>query len=91
MSGPDATFQYAKLGWRGDLIAAGESRFSVDWYGGEDVATAGSDSTSFGVAAVQHVPAWQTEFYATVRWYDYEDSVDYLEGLAVFTGARLSF
>jgi hypothetical protein len=34
----------------------------------------------------------QTDFYATLRWYDYDDSAaDYEDGIAFLTGARFSF
>jgi hypothetical protein len=66
--------------------------FSIDVYGGDSVSTGGSESVTVGLAAVQPVKRLQTDFYATLRWYDYDDSAaDYEDGIAFLTGARFSF
>jgi hypothetical protein len=88
----DPLFLYAKLGWLADLTSLGSTAFAVDWYGGDDIATSGSDSMSVGLAAVQELEYYQTELYATVRWYDYDDgAANYDDGLAFLTGFRFSF
>jgi hypothetical protein len=41
---------------------------------------------------VQELEYYQTELYATVRWYDYDDgAANYDDGLAFLTGFRFSF
>jgi hypothetical protein len=90
--GDDPYFGYAKLGWRGETLFADPTALSIDLYGGDSVATSGSDSVSAGVAIVQPVARWQTDFYATARWYDYDDSeASYESGFAFLTGARFRF
>ena len=44
------------------------------------------------VPAVQNVPAWQTEFYALLRFHDFDDdTANYRRGDSFLTGARFSF
>ncbi len=51
-----------------------------------------SDSTSWGLAVVQDVPAWKTQFWLTFRSYDYSDNfASYEDGQAIFGGARFRF
>lgn len=54
-------YAYAKLGYSADLIAAGSTSFSVDYYDGSDLVTAGDSSESWGIAAVQKstVSTWK--------------------------------
>ncbi len=88
----NGAFLYGKLGWRAELTDAGKTSFSVDLYSGDDVESVGSESLSVGLAAVQAVPGWQTDFYAGFRLYDLEDdTADYKTGLALLTGARFRF
>lgn len=89
----DPMFLYAKVGWLSDdLTSLGRTAFSADWYGGEDLVVSGSDSMSVGLAAVQTIDYYRTDLYATVRWYEYDDSAaSYDDGLAFFTGFRVRF
>jgi hypothetical protein len=90
--GDDPYFGYAKLGWTGKTLFADPTAFSIDLYGGASVATSGSESITAGLAVVQPVKRLQTDFYATLRWYDYDDAAaSYQSGLAVLTGARFRF
>ena len=85
-------FGYAKIGWTGLLIDVGRTSFSLDAYSGSDLGAAGSESLTFGLAAVQQIPAWQTEFYGTVRWFDFDEpGTNYESALSLLTGARFKF
>jgi hypothetical protein len=91
-SGPDAAYGYAKLGLTRDLFDFGSSAVSLDYYMGDDIAGAGSESTSVGFAAVQFVDAINSEFWFTWRLYDYdENSRDFEDLNAVFGGVRFRF
>ncbi|WP_092861819.1 hypothetical protein [Albimonas pacifica] len=94
----EASFVYTKVGITRDLVSWGSTSFSVDYYTGDDVnldAGAGitsSSSDSYGLAVVQKIDAANLEVYATYRNYDYSDnSADYSDGDAVFTGVRFRF
>ncbi len=51
-----------------------------------------SDSKSYGLSLVQNVDSWNTEFWLTVRNYDYSDNfASYEDGQAIFGGARFRF
>jgi hypothetical protein len=88
----DPMFGYAKLGWKGRTVFAAPTAVSVDVYAGDDIATGGSESHSFGLGLVQPLRGRQTELYAGLRWHEYDDaSADYQEGLSFLTGARFRF
>jgi hypothetical protein len=90
--GPDAAYGYIKLGLTRDLFAFGRSAVSLDFYAGDDIAAAGSDSTSVGLAAVQFVDAINSEFWLTYRHYSYdENDRDFEDLTAVFGGVRFRF
>jgi len=74
--GDDAKFAYAKLGWTGDLISQGKTAVSVDYYDGSDFVVAGSDSTSWGLQAVQSFDDLSLQAYLGYRVYSFEDDSD---------------
>lgn len=85
----DGSFGYAKLGWIADWWEGGDSKFSVDYYSGDDVTTDGSESESYSVSFVQEIEAANTDFWFTAREYAYDDEdAEYDDGRAIFTGLR---
>ena len=85
-------YGYVKLGYQADFFEVGKTAFSVDAYFGEDIAAAGSDSTSFGAQLVQNLDYLQTELYLGARSYEYdEEDDDFDDSFAVLAGARVKF
>ena len=93
----DEMFLFGKVGYREDFFSFGESRFSVDYFYGEDnteaIAGDSTEAQSFGFSAVQVVEPLSTEFYVGVRNYsvDYPGADDPDDLIAVLTGARVRF
>lgn len=88
----DSGMGYVKLGWERDFFATGATAFSIDYYNGRDVVNDGSDSASWGLAMVQDVDSWNSEWYLGVRRYDYDDdAADYQDGLATMIGLLVRF
>jgi len=85
-------YGYAKLGYRTRFLDTGETAFAIDYYRGEDFASNGSTSQSFGAAAVQNLDYYRTELFLGVRLYDYDaPGTSYENGWGVLTGARIRF
>ncbi|MBU3031050.1 porin [Paracoccus sp. XHP0099] len=88
----DGSYGYVKLGWKRDFFAIGTTALSLDYYTGDDVVEDGSDSQSYGVAMVQRVDRWNTDWYLGLRNYDYDDdTADYQDGLSTMIGFRVQF
>ncbi|WP_300018248.1 porin [uncultured Roseobacter sp.] len=88
----DDSYVYIKGGIKRDWFALGETRFSVDYYSGEDFGVTGSDSESVGIALVQKVDAWNTELYASYRTFDFDGTgANLLDQDVTFVGARWRF
>ncbi|MFW8634250.1 porin [Cribrihabitans pelagius] len=87
------SYAYAKLGYKANLFAAGSTAFSVDYYDGSDMESAGDSADSWGVAAVQKVDAYNVETYLAYREYSYEDNsgAGYQDADVVLAGARWKF
>ena len=86
------SYGYIKLGWQGDLVSWGKTAVSIDYYGGSDIATEGSDSESWAIAVVQNIPRWNTELWMTLREYDYSEAeTEFDSASAFFAGARFKF
>lgn len=85
---------YGKLGYSPDLTALGPTAFAVDGYFGNDFSANGSDSVSFGIAAVQTIKMKDSTFdvYGTVRFYSYDNrAASYEDALSFLTGVRWKF
>ena len=90
--GTEGRYGYVKLGYEREFFQIGSTAFSVDYYFGHDIAATDSDSTSFGLAAVQNIDQYNLQLWALWRGYDYDDNnADYDEGQAVFGGAIVKF
>jgi predicted porin len=95
----EGSYWYAKGGWIGDLVSWGKTAVSVDYYSGTDIYNsgtssnpAGSESESTGLAIVQNVTDWNTEFWLTYRTYDLDTpKIAYDSSNALFFGARFRF
>lgn len=87
------SYAYAKLGYTADLISAGSTSFSVDYYDGSDMVTDGDSAESWGVAAVQKIDALNVETYLAYRDYSYDDTsaTTYQDADVILAGARWKF
>lgn len=85
------TYGYAKVGWKGDLIAAGPSAFSFDYYDGNDLAEDDSSSRAFGLSVVQTITEMDMEVYVGYRGYSYDDAGSYQDADSFLLGARYTF
>ncbi|WP_367784219.1 hypothetical protein [Mesorhizobium marinum] len=90
--GIEGRYGYVKLGYQHAFFGCGKTAFSVDYYFGKDIAAAGSDSSSIGLAAVQNIDDYNLQLWALWRNYAYDDSAsEYDDGQAVFGGALFKF
>ena len=69
----EGRYGYVKLGYQHQFFDMGSTAFSVDYYFGNDIAAADSDSASVGLAAVQNIDDYNLQLWALWRNYDYED------------------
>ncbi|WP_425044742.1 hypothetical protein [Primorskyibacter sp. S87] len=91
-SNESGKYRYIKVGKIWNLFPVGDTAISLDFYHGFDLVGSGSESRSIGLAAVQHFDANNTEIFALLRGYSYDDDfADYKDSLAFFTGARWKF
>jgi len=88
---PRGEFWYVKLGWQGDLIAAGKTYTSID-FGSYDNLTADVHAYAIGFAIVQEVKAAATDIYAGVRYQDAKSGgVGQNSVVSLITGVRIKF
>ncbi len=86
------SYGYVKVGWQGDLVTWGKTAVAIDYYGGSDIVTEGSESDSYALSIVQNIPRYNTELWATWRTYDYSEiATDFDNASAFFIGARFKF
>ena len=85
-------YVYAKLGYRGDWVAAGRTSLAIDYYDGADMTVAGAQSRSWGVAAVQKFDRADVEAYLAYRSYELgEPGASYRDAASILAGARFRF
>ncbi|SHI70215.1 porin [Shimia gijangensis] len=83
---------YVKLGLIREIFAAGDTAFSLDYYNGNDLSVAGSNSRSFGLAVSQQIKKKNIEVFGLIRRYEFDDPANsYKPSLAIFTGVRWKF
>lgn len=88
----DPTFYYAKVGYRAKWFDIGETRFSVDYTGSDDVDQDGDEATSAGFQFVQDFSEFGTEYYLGYRWHELDrDDADFNDINALMTGVRVKF
>jgi hypothetical protein len=91
-SGRTPNFQYLKLGYQKRFSDLGITAFSVDGYIGENINSAGTESSSIGLQLVQNIDKRNAEIYAGVRSFKYSDHAsEYERGLGFLTGIRKKF
>jgi len=88
--GDDREFFYGKVGFRTNSVSMyGKTSFSIDYYEGEDIASATSGtSTSYGFGAVQNLDPIGAQMYLSVRNHELDGADDVF---AIFTGMRIKF
>lgn len=91
--GDDPANLYVKIGWDTRLFPLGKTGFGLDYTDGKNVSSAGSDGTSFGLAAVQKIDRFGIDLYAQLRRYKLDDPENPdLKNIAVGTfGAKFTF
>jgi hypothetical protein len=88
----DASYGYAKIGYQHQFFEIGSTAFSVDYYYGDSLATAGSRSNSVGLAAVQNIDKLNMQLWLAWRNHSYDDDAgSYDDGQAIFGGAIIKF
>ena len=90
----DPIFYYAKLGYRGSFLKAGETRLSVDYGRNDDRDQDDDEATTLGVAIVQDLSSFGMEYYLAYRWHELdrgEGSTDFDDIQAVMSGVRVKF
>jgi hypothetical protein len=66
-------FVYGKLSWDADFFDFGDTGFGVDLQYNENVLADNDSGYSLGVAALQQVDALGADFYAQLRYFDYDN------------------
>jgi Gram-negative porin len=85
-------FGYGKLGYKSDWFSVGTTALSIDYYNGSDQTSAGSDSKTYGVGAVQKFDNANVEAYLGYRSYELtETAASYRDASSVIFGARWKF
>lgn len=87
------SYGYVKLGWSGDLWDYGKTAVSIDYFDGSDYVSAGSESKSWGVQAVQTFAEQNIDAYIGYREFAYDDETDadYQDMSAFLMGMRWKF
>lgn len=91
--GDGGDYAYAKFGWAGDVWRYGTTAISIDYFGGEDYDTDGSESKSWGLQAVQTFAEQNIDAYIGYREFSYNDdsTADYRDINAFLLGTRWKF
>jgi hypothetical protein len=85
-------YWYGKLGYKTSLFPQGASAFAVDYGMWNDFDLNGDEAQSLGLAFVQEIADWGTEFYLAYRLYALErDLADIADVNSVMAGARVKF
>ncbi|WP_299356572.1 porin [uncultured Shimia sp.] len=85
-------YTYVKLGLIREIVAAGDTAFSFDYYDGKGLGVAGSSSRSYGLAVSQQIKKKNIEIFGLIRRYEYADPTNlYKPSVAVLAGVRWKF
>ena len=88
----DTQYVYAKAGILRDWFSVGSTAVSVEYYDGNDFGSVGSESTSYGLSAVQKIDQLSLEIYASYRTFELTDTTNTYQDLdAAIFGARFRF
>lgn len=88
-----ASYYWMRVGWRFDVIEAGTTSISVDYYDGSDFITDGAKSENIGLYAVQTIDAASLDLYAGWRRFAYSDrsGTSYQDADSFLVGCRFAF
>jgi hypothetical protein len=88
-----ASYVWGRAGWRNQILNAGATSLSVDYYNGRDFLSDGARTENYGVYAVQSIDALSIDVYGGVRKFTYEDNLGgtYQDAYGVLTGVRFFF
>jgi hypothetical protein len=85
-------YAYGKIGYNANFIEAGQTSFGIDYYQGDDFASAGTEANSWGVAVQQKIDRLNTEVYVGYRNYELtQTGASYRDIDSVIVGARWKF
>ncbi|MEP4198204.1 MAG: porin [Aliishimia sp.] len=84
---------YVKAGIVRDWFSIGETALAIDYTRGRDFVSAGSESDSYAISAVQKIDNLNTEIFATFRTYEFSDTSgsSFQDIDTSFVGARWRF
>jgi hypothetical protein len=88
-----ASYYWIRAGWRFDMIEAGTTSISADYYDGSDFRTNGAKSENYGLYLVQTIDAASLDLYAGWRRFSYSDrtGVFYQDADSFLVGCRFAF
>ena len=88
-----ANYVYTRAGWRTDIIEAGTTSVSADYYYGRDFLSEGARTENYGLYAVQSIELTSIDLYAGWRRFTYSDQLGgtYQDADGVLVGARFFF
>lgn len=91
-TGLDQDYFYVKVGLQRDWFSIGRTYLSVDAYRGNDFASAGDESTVYGIEAVQDIDNSNMKVFASYHQHQYEATGASFQDIDAFlVGARWSF
>lgn len=88
-----ADYIWVRAGWQGELLDAGTTSLSVDYYSGRDFLSDGARTENYGIYAVQSFDKASLDLYAGWRRFSYSDELGntYQDADGVLVGARFFF
>jgi hypothetical protein len=88
-----ASYYWMRAGWRFDLIEAGATSISVDYYDGSDFLSNGAESENYGLYLVQTIDEASLDLYAGWRRFGYSDrtGTSYQDADGFLVGCRFAF
>ena len=85
------SYYYLKAGWIGDLVAAGQTAFAVEYYESTDIGVTDGSGTSRGIMVNQALPH-QIDAYAGYREYDLSQTgASYMTASSYVIGVKWVF
>lgn len=88
-----ANYYWMRAGWQLDLLDAGTTSLSVDYYNGSDFLSSGAKTENYGIYAVQTIDAASLDIYAGWRALTYSDKTgtSYQDAAGFLMGFRFAF
>lgn len=86
-------YLWIKAGWRGSLVAPGDTRFVAEVFRGSDYLSRGSDSDMWGLSMIQNFDRHRIEAYLGYKEFSYADTgpTTYRDTSTWQLGARWKF